>query len=77
MTDVTCNTYGEEKKLYRVLVGKPEGKRPLGRPRHRWEDNSKMDLQEVGFGGLEWIDVSQDRDRWWALANAVMNFWVP
>jgi len=77
VTDVTCNTYGEEKKLYRVLVGKPEGKRPLGRPRHRWEDNSKMDLQEVGFGGLEWIDVSQDRDRWWALANAVMNFWVP
>ena len=68
---------GERRGVYKILVGEPEGKRPLGRPRHRWEDNSKMDLQEVGFGGLEWIDVSQDRDRWWALANAVMNFWVP
>ena len=63
--------------MYRVLVGKPEGKRPLGRPRHRWEDNIKMDLQEVGCGGVDWIEVAQDRDRWQALVNAVMNLRVP
>jgi len=63
--------------MYRVLVGKPEGKRPLGRPRLRWEDNIKTDLQEVGFGGMDWIKLAQDRDRWWALVNAVMNLWVP
>jgi len=60
-----------------VLVGNPEGKRPLGRPRHRWEDNIKMDLQEVGCVGMDWIAVAQDRDRWMALVNAVMNFRVP
>ena len=54
-------------------MGKPEGKRSLGRPRHRGEDNIKMDLQEVGCEGVDWIDVAQDRDRWWALVNVVMN----
>ena len=59
------------------MVGKPEGKRPLGRPRRRWEDNIKMDLQEVAYEGLEWIELTQDRERWRALVNAVMNFRVP
>ena len=68
---------GERRGVYRVLVGKPEGKRPLGRPRCRWEDNIKMDLQEVGCGGIEWIELSQDRDRRRALVNAVMNLRVP
>ena len=62
--------------MHRVLVGKPEGKRPLGRPRHRWEDNIKMDLREVGRDG-DWMELAQDRDRWRALVNMVMNFWVP
>ena len=68
---------GERRGVYRVLVGKPEGKRSLGRPRHRWEDNIKMDLQEVGCGVMNWIELAQDRDRWRALVNAVMNLWVP
>jgi hypothetical protein len=63
---------GEETGVYRVLVGIPEGKRPLGRPRRRWED-IRMDLQEVGCGGMDWIGLAQDRSRWWALVNAVMN----
>ena len=67
----------EGRNMYRVLVGKPEGKRPLGRPRRRWEDNIKMDLEEVGCGGMDWVDVVQDRDRWRALVNVVMNLWVP
>jgi len=68
---------GEKRGVYRVLVGKPEGKRTLGRPRHRWENNIKMDLQKVGCGGMEWIDLVQDRDRWRAVVNAVMNLRVP
>jgi len=62
--------------MYRVLVGKPGGKRPLGRLRHRCGDNIKMDLQEVGCGGMDWIELAQDRDRWWALVYAVMNLQV-
>ena len=58
-------------------MGEPEGERPLGRPRHRWEDNIKMDLQELGCGGMDWIEVTQDRDRWRAVVNAVMNLQVP
>jgi hypothetical protein len=67
---------GEGRNVYRVLVGKPEGKRPLGRPRRRWEDGIKMDLGEIGWGGLEWIHLAQDRDRWRTLVNAVMNLRV-
>ena len=58
-------------------MGKPEGKRPLGRPRHRWEDNIKTDLLEVGRGGFEWIKLAEDRDRWRAVVNVVINLWVP
>ena len=68
---------GEERGVYRVLVGKPEGKRPLGRRRCRWVDNIKMDLQEVGCGYVDWIGLAQDRDRWRTLVRAVMNLRVP
>jgi hypothetical protein len=69
---------GERRGAYRVLVGKSEGRRPLGRPRRRWEDNIKMDLREVGWeGGMDWIDVAHDRGRWWALVYTVMNLRVP
>ena len=68
---------GERKGVYMVLMGEPEGKRPLGRPRRRWEDNMKTDLQEVGCGGMDWIELAEDRDRRWALVNAVMNLRVP
>jgi hypothetical protein len=63
----------EGRGAYRILVGRAEGRRPLGRPRRRWEDNIKMDLQEVGWECVDWIDMAQDRDRWRALVNAVMN----
>jgi len=68
---------GKGRDVYRILVGKPEGKRPLGRSRRRWEDNIKTDLQEVGCGGTDWIELAQDRDRWRALVNAVMNIQFP
>ena len=68
---------GEERGVYRVLVGKLEGKRQLGRPRRRWVDNIRMDLQEVGCGNVDWIGLAQDRDRWRTLVSAVMNLGVP
>jgi hypothetical protein len=68
---------GAGRGMSRVLVGKPEVKRPLGRPGRRWEDNIMMDFKEVGCGGMDWIKLPQDRDRWQALANAVMNLLVP
>jgi len=68
---------GEERGVYRVLVGKPEGRRPLGRPRRRWVNNIRMDLQEVGCGYMDWIGLAQDRDRWRTLVSAVMNLRVP
>jgi hypothetical protein len=67
----------ERRGVYRVFVVKPEGKRQIGRPRRRWDDNIKMDLQEVGCGGMDWIDLSQDMDSWRSLVNAVMKLWVP
>jgi hypothetical protein len=68
---------GENRGAYGVLVGKSRGKRPLGRSRHRWEDNIRMNLQEVGCGGMDWIKLAQDRDRLRGLVNAVINLWVP
>jgi hypothetical protein len=68
---------GEGRGTYRILEGKSEGGRPLGKPRRRWEDNIKTDIQEVGSEGVDWIDMAQDRDRWRALVNAVMNLRVP
>jgi len=68
---------GYRRNVYRVSVGKPEGTRPLRRPRRRWEENIKMDLQEVGCGGMDWIELAQETDRWRALLNAVMNLQVP
>jgi hypothetical protein len=68
---------GEKKNAYRILVGKPERKTPLGRPRHGWEDNIKMDLREIGWGGMYWIELAQDRDQWRALCNTIMNLWIP
>jgi hypothetical protein len=68
---------GEERGVHRVLVGKPEGKRPLGRPRRRWKDNIKIDLQEVGVGCGDWIEPAQDRDRWRAIVSTVKNLRVP
>ena len=68
---------GEDRGVHRVLVGKPEGNRSLGRPRHRWEDNIKMDLQEVGGVSGDWMELAQDRDRWWALVGTVRDIRVP
>jgi hypothetical protein len=73
---VACSAVGEERGVCRVLVVKPEGKRPLGTTKHRWKDNIKMDLQEVACGGMDWIGLAQDRDRWRAIVNAVMNLRV-
>jgi hypothetical protein len=67
----------EKRNAYRILVGKPEGKRPLGRRRRRCEDNIRMGLREIGWGGMDWIDLAQDRDQWRALVNTVMNLRVP
>jgi hypothetical protein len=68
---------GEKRIAFRLFVGKPEGKRPLGRPRRRWVDNIEMDLLEIGWGGVDWIGLAQDRDKWRALVNAVMNLRIP
>jgi hypothetical protein len=72
-----CSTHGEKRNAYSILVGKPGGKRPLGRPRCRWENNIKMDLREIGWGGMDWIDLAQVRDQWRAIVNMVMNLHVP
>jgi hypothetical protein len=72
-----CSADGEDKGVYWVLMGKSEGKRPLERPRRRWEDNIRMDIQEVECGGMDWIELAQDRDRWRAIVDAVMNLRVP
>jgi hypothetical protein len=64
---------GERRNIYRILVGNPEGKRPLGRPRRRWVDNIKMELREIGWDGMDWIDLARDRDQWRALVSAVIN----
>jgi hypothetical protein len=72
-----CSTNGEKRNAYRKLAGKPEGKRPLGRPRRRWVDDIKMDLREIGWGVMNRIDLAQDRNQWKALVNTVMNLRVP
>jgi hypothetical protein len=71
------STNGERRLAYRILVGQPERRRPLGRPRRRWVDNIKMDLKEIEWDGIDWIDLAQDRDQWGALMNLVMNLRVP
>jgi hypothetical protein len=75
--DRSCSTHGEKRNAYRILVGKPEVRRPLGRSRRRWVDNIKIDLREIGWDGRDWIELAQDKDRWRALVNTVMNFRVP
>jgi hypothetical protein len=72
-----CSTKGEKMNACRILVGKPEGKRSLGRSKRRWVENIKMDLKEMGLGGMDWIDLAHDRNRWRALVNRVMNLRVP
>jgi hypothetical protein len=67
---------GKERNVYKILMGTPEGKRPLGRPRCRWENGIREDLREMGLGSVDWIRLAQDRDRWWALVNTVMNLRV-
>jgi hypothetical protein len=73
----SCSTNGEKRNAYRLLVGKPEGKRLLGRPRRRWVDNIRMDLGEVGWGGVDWNGLAKDRNRWRAVVNSVLNLRVP
>jgi hypothetical protein len=75
--DGACSTHGEVSNAYKILVGKPERKRSLGRSRCRWEDNIRVDLKEIAWEGVDWIHLAQDRDRWWALVNTVMNFQIP
>jgi hypothetical protein len=72
-----CSTNGVKRNAYRILVGKPEGKRRLRRPRCKWKDNIRIDLREIGWGGMDWIDLAHDRDQWRALVNTVMNLRVP
>jgi hypothetical protein len=72
-----CSTNGEKRNVFLILVRKPERNRPLGKPRRRWEDNIKMGLRVIGWGGMDWIDLAQDMDRWRALVNTVMNLRVP
>jgi hypothetical protein len=72
-----CSTNGEKMSAYKLLVGKPEGKRPLGRPRRRWVDNIRLDLREVGWGDVDWICLAKDRNRWRAVVNSVLNLRVP
>ena len=72
-----CSAYGGDERRIQGFAGEPEGKIPLGRPRHRWDDNIKMDLQEVGCGGMDWIELTQDGDRWRTLVSAAMNLRVP
>jgi hypothetical protein len=72
-----CGTHGEGRRVYRVLVGRTEGKRPLGRPRRRWEDNIRMDLREIGIDEVNWIRLARNRVQWWNFVNTVMNLWVP
>jgi len=67
----------ERRGMYKVLVEKPEGKRTLGKPRCRWKDSIKTDIQEVELGGMDWVALAQDRDSWWSFVNAALNFWVP
>jgi hypothetical protein len=71
-----CSAQGGHEKWYKILVGKSAGKRPLGIPRHRWVDNIKMDIREIVFEGVDWIHLAQNKDRWWALVNTVMDLWV-
>jgi hypothetical protein len=73
----SCRTNGEKRNAYRLLVGKPEGKRQLGRPRLRWMDNIKIDLGEIGRDGMDWIGLAHDRNKWRALMDSVMNLWFP
>jgi hypothetical protein len=75
--DKACSTHREKRNACKVSVEKPEGKRPLGRPRRRWEDSIKTDLREIGWGSMDWIDLAQDRDQWRAFVNTVMNLPVP
>jgi hypothetical protein len=75
--DRTVARMGEKASVYRILMGKHEGKRPLGRPRSRWVDNIQMDHKEIGWGGMDWIELAHDKDQWWALVNTAMSLQVP